>query len=474
MNKPILILVIAFMISVAGCKPNQQPFQPPVASSAPIFSPTIEPSSTLELLRITPTTVKPVGTLSATITRTLIPISQTPTPPNEDTISGKYDIRDKTDTPFPPTPTFTPTATPVMEVSRYLKKGYEQIFSGSIPGPNGEIYSIFGVTDPKLNPLSGLDVLSPEVCRLLFYRNDGVKNTLIGSLGAPASPKSENFTEYTTYPVECSLINWDEVGGEFSGVFSFFIHANPDYANEIRQALHLNHYMSDINQNGLPEFTVSGFYCSNGCSTEEFAIHFYEIQGPHSVVDITGQLPGVILPWRIIHSKDPFTLAVWDISQVYKRRTLIETYWIYQWDGKAFKDVSSQHANDYRVMAEPLVEGVKAGFGSPFDSTKSATDLEVLTIFSMYQKAGLRNEGLDLFLELTDPVHWPGTPPYPACWLQLSRARAQIEFKLDQPFTLPIPSDYLDLAGPFSTSQYIQQNPEYASYDLSACKSSFP
>ena len=388
----------------------------------------------------------------------------------------------KAQTSIPPTltSTWSPTHLALPTGDAFFEKlsdqGYQVVDSAKIvpdKGPEVQLFILAGKT-------YSIDEDSPEHCRLLFYQIVQGKPRLFASLKAPATPKGGSWGEggfYSDYPSHCRIVNWDSFKGFHAGVFYFWLESDTTYPSEIREAFDAHLYASDINHNGLPEFTVSGFYCSNACNGQEEAVHFYEIR-KDGVVDLTGHLPGVVFPWEMSYSTDPPTLYVRDISLQYTLRELIYSYWLYEWNGNDFVDVSPKHAKDYQEREEPLITQMRAHFGSPFPPVIQipddySGDVALLELLFNFQKAGLRDQAFSIYMDLSDPAHWPGTEPEIVCWLQLIRARAQEEYRKGLPFSLPWNID-LEQPLPFSLSRYLEHTPEYKKYDLSACQAAFP
>jgi hypothetical protein len=62
---------------------------------------------------------------------------------------------------------------------------------------------------------------------------------------------------------------------------------------------------------------------------------------------------------------------------------------------------------------------------------------QLLEILFLYEKAGLRTEALQEFMEISDPTHWPQDDPWRVCWLQWRRASAAEDYRLGCPFSFP-------------------------------------
>jgi hypothetical protein len=222
----------------------------------------------------------------------------------------------------------------------------------------------------------------------------------------------------------------------------------------------LNGFASDINQNGLPEFTVIGRYCPISCTHPDTRYDFFEIRNTHSVVDLTGNLPGQLSP-RNLYSTDPPIFNVWE-SRGYDLYLNIWLQWLYKWDGAKFANVTREHTDLYTASAEEQIEELKSHYGGPFEYY----DRAVLRILLTYEMAGMRAKALQTFLDLTDISHWPGTSPKFQCWLAISRATILEDYANDRPFSLPPSTMFFEE----NMGRYLQPF-DQQKYDFSACNS---
>jgi hypothetical protein len=355
-------------------------------------------------------------------------------------------------------PLFSVTAVPISpddETTNEIRdKGLVPIedFQGSLIGPGGYIYSIYGYTDPSFGPFNDKDELGPDVCLITVYQFDGQRNVVMGTVGTPTFPQS---SRYSGYPYLCILINWDTFSQTGLGSVS----------EEIRKELDIRQYTSDINGNGLPEFAVFSFYCPNACDNTDMSIEFYEIQSTQQIRSLTEDLPGVLLPYAIFHSANPVALHVYDVGLEYEPHWEINTWWVYQWRDGAFVDVSNEFASDYEALIKPTLEKITSHYGEPLFSHVNVRQVDLLSPLFLYEKQGLREEAFDVFIEVTDPENWPGTESLDLCWLQYIRASISEDYVAERPYQLPPSIAYLDLHMSYYLDQITQEN-----HDLNACK----
>ncbi len=179
--------------------------------------------------------------------------------------------------------------------------------------------------------------------------------------------------------------------------------------------------------------------------------------------------PSQIIPGHILHTEHPLTIYAKDFIW-YDHHSYIAVDRIYQWDVSQYMDVSTTYIDEYRAQAQEAVTQLQQWYGQPL--TPAHTTLELIwTIPILYNETGLpQSEGLEKFLEVTDPDYWPGTDNLMVCWLQLVRAHAQIDFEQGVPFRvfplftsgmpLPLENYFADLAKEIGTTRF----------DVSACQ----
>lgn len=325
---------------------------------------------------------------------------------------------------LPPTQTALPTRQPHSGETptdvrwiEFQNNGFKVMSTASVHGSDGSLYSAYLLTDSKLNSVmmrggqvSASTETGPGVCQLVFYKWDGYRYQLLATEGEQDEPWW------------CEIIDWD--APEFL----------PDA--QTRTALRLGGKWSDINGNGQPELAVIYNFCLWAChnAVQGVETRFFEIRNNSKVVDITADLPGVILPERLLHSTNPLTLFVSapvDYGYSYEQ---VDLNLIFQWDGNGFIDVTDQYPDEYAKQVEKAVADIHSRYGRVLERF----DVELLmTIPVMHNAAGLpRQDGLDIFLEVTDPTHWPSTDKATVCWLQVTRAYARIDYEQGVPFRI--------------------------------------
>ncbi len=344
-----------------------------------------------------------------------------------------------------PTATLVPTRQPNetfwAEVDKY------GLTSASTVGPKGEIYTFDLVTSHEWYP---------GTCRLYVGRWDGLTHTTIWEHDGAS---------------DCEAINWDALSTT---------------ADE-RQTLQLNGYWSDINHNGLPEFTVwQGSGCG-GCDEANIGhTAIYEIYPSGDVLDIMEGLPAELIQFpdlvplnsalpihvnRILHSTDPVTVYMTDFTY-YELHSYVKIAWIYQWDGDKYVNVSTQYADEYRQQIKQIVADLKMSYGKQFDAGHMFAhhEEEVLKILLLGNAVQLpQKETLDAFLEATNPSHWLLSDNITKCWLQVARASAQIDYGLGVPYRLTgFPHDMVG-TDPQWLYHWAEQI-DVTRFDVSACK----
>lgn len=365
-----------------------------------------------------PTSEKPDAgaTLNAALTEANALPASTPQPAASLTQTPDTAGENASPTTAPTVP--LPTAAPLNDDSfatDLQNRGYALIAASSIIGPKDYIYSAYLFSHTGLDP-------SAAICRLAFTRYEPNNNELLRYFAAPGYPAGSGYT----FPINCEAVNWDAPPEHLIG--------EAELSPEIRSLLGFNGQWSDINQNGLPEFAVAYPYCAQDCPEYgEVALHFFELKNTYKVVDITAALPGVVQPWHMFHSGNPLHIWVYDPAQ-YETGIPIQSAWLFAWDGSEFKDDTPQHASEYSAQIDQLVEEIKTEYGMALTQTR----VEFIRILMLGNKAELpQQQTLTTFLEVSDPVHWPGTNLTLSCWLEFARAYAQRDTQNNQLFSLP-------------------------------------
>jgi hypothetical protein len=131
----------------------------------------------------------------------------------------------------------------------------------------------------------------------------------------------------------------------------------------------------------------------------ESATHFYEIRDTATVVDITADLPG-LLRWNTAHSLQPLTFWVDDPRHIYTPHQWLTVSRVYQWNGEQFADVTADYAGEYVAEANTLADEWRERSGHPL--AIPLDEMSLLRIPLLYEKAGMREKGLETILELAD------------------------------------------------------------------------
>ncbi len=457
---PLFLLgLFGLLVGLAGCTPSQPtPTPPTIISPSPLPSQTamITPSSTqiteptLDQNALLATnqaeSLSKFATSKAVLTQLAITPSATPRP-----VSSPTTIP----TPFP-------TSTPIADdafTREMSEKGYAIWAAGSIQ-EDAYTYHAYLFREPKENAKDRTMDVIRETWIIAFYRDDGEKNELMGTF-YPASWSKREPDE--SYPIFYRLINWDDPSRSFLGLEWVF---DPD--EETRASAGLNHFASDINHNGRPEFDFVAQYCPVSCSHPTGAYHFFEITETGRIIDLAAGMPGHLdfLPL----STDPVVFIVSE-RYGYGFFTSVNIPHYYEWHNDQFVEVTQQYKDSIIEWETERISKLKAEYGQPFYGEPNETTL--VGIPMIYQSLGMGSEGLTLFLEISDPLNWPNTPLDDLCWLQYVRAHFQDAFEEGTPFT--VPQDSSDLTR--LSMEYLQRmitpfNPEI--YDLTACYAILP
>ena len=132
-----------------------------------------------------------------------------------------------------------------------------------------------------------------------------------------------------------------------------------------------------------------------------------------------------------------------------------------------FVDVTIDYADLILMEIDAMQNELSASFGQPIVSER-AQEL-MIEVLLMYQEIEMREEGIRIFLEMTDPANWHEAEQESLCWLQVARASAQDEFESDEPFSIPHSTHtYFDAY--LNSVQNFMEGRDLSSYDLSACE----
>lgn len=408
--------------------------------------------------------------LNAAATPTAAPATATTRPPTITPIPPPTPLRGTQAAPTPaaaPTLAIAPTAAPTRQPPaqpdetqwrEWRTDGFEVLLSATTRDAAGQFYAAFLLTNGAINSIMRNDgelvdpstPTGPGACLLAFYRWDGYQYIPLAGLGRTAAP------------IWCQVVDWDNAPG-----LTFFPFAEP--SAETRAALGLSGYWSDLNGNGRPELAVLVSDCLNNCGRYQgLTTHYYEITAADKVVDIAAGLPGALFPDHLLHGADPVTLYARATVELTRDQSL-EFDRILAVQAGRFADVSAQYPEAYLAQIEQLQAALARHYNSALPLFK--TDL-FLTLLGLANESGLPPQtGLAAFLEVTDPAHWPGTPGPSLCWLQLTRAYAQIDAAAGQPFRLtPLDGIFLMGEGPGVTFARLIQDIDTTRYDVSACQ----
>lgn len=252
----------------------------------------------------------------------------------------------------------------------------------------------------------------PGSCVLAFYHWNGTEDEMIGVLGKEESP------------FWCDLVNWDQPA---TGVF-YRLGSEPN--ETARRALHLKGHWGDLNQNGIPELVVVYGECTNDCRQEYDRVSFYEASA-RGVADIAANVVGTFNLRDLLIATDPPAFSADNVTEYVADQDVWRTM-IYRWGDGQFVDRSRDYPGYYEAKLQGLMQDLEQKYGTPI---RPFMTVPFLTILDITNWSGLPPEkGLELFLEATSEVHWPGTDPDTACWLQLARGHAQADFVAGKPF----------------------------------------
>jgi len=309
----------------------------------------------------------------------------------------------------------------------------DAVFSTWTRGPGGNLYAAYLLADSN----------GRGTCHLYISRWDGYKQKLVFSYDGDAG---------------CEAMNWDL----------------EQFSTQEKDVLSLDGFWSDINQNGLPEFTIYQYSGCQACNeVNSGRMKVFEIQAPDQLVDIVSNTTDQInfAPGALIQSVYPFTISMvrytyYDINAYYAVKRL------YSWQTDRYIEVSARYPEFFRQQAKALAAGSKDAyrhFGN------------AVAILALYNEFNLpQKQGLDLFLASTErPVILTperGLFKFYECWRQLARAYAQTDYEQHMPFRNLTTGDLTDATNQSHTMAWADQTKSLRAgidekrFDVSACK----
>jgi hypothetical protein len=416
----------------------------PPTTSRPIYALLVTPPT---ISTITPPNL--AVTLSSSVTPTPVAVHSTPTltPSPSETSDPQLQTWEAQPTAI------IPTAIPIPANDCFqrdlFKRGYKLGFNTSTIGPGGYTYSAYIFSYHEWD-----DLEAPRDYRIAFYRSDGGTNQILLNFSAPEYPGGNIYSGYPPVWLSPPITP-----------FWYVVDGWPDSENY--RPWYFFGAWADINQNGLPELALTYEYCPNACLNDiGEATHFYEIQTTSKVVDITADLPGIIGSTLYFHSRKPVEIFVIDPSLWYCIKWCSnDTWWIYAWDGQKFVDVTPKYANEYLEYGAKIIQDIQKNKKERFP------EWQMLSILFLYEKAGLRKQAFDTFMDISAPSKWPDARTEELCWLQFARATVSEDYQQGRPYHFPEFRLEGEMIDPLDA---LQRNMQFVDklktkYDLSAC-----
>ncbi len=471
MIRPVLfsILIVCLLSACVPVSPTRPALVTPVEALYPVSQPGVaEATSPQPETEAVSVTLSPTQEAEPSPTDTPEPTSAAPTPTATLVASPSA-----THTPESTAVSTRPTSTPAVVSalagmvvtdtiplaandwlgSEMRTNHYALVQSASVANAQGYVFSLHVFLRQDI-----LQTNPRNAWVLAFYRWDGRSNSLLGTVYP--SP----YTAQLLYPRAYGIANWDDAASSIAVL---------PYANSIndsvRHLFSLSGFVSDINHNQLPEFTMVAEYCPQVCLKPVYALEFFEIAANDRPVNLGRGFSGRIELETV--SQEPWTLRAYD------------TYWYdpfiqirlpvdVSWDGRQFVDVSYTDSQSRRDEIAALQSYVDAQAGWPF--TSSQVEQNIWRQLLLYQQIGQRQDGLNAFLANTDAPKWPGSDQSTQCWLALARVHIQTQYDRNVSFTLFASRDEVFGNKPAKTVfKYVKKlvrSMTRPGYDLSACQ----
>lgn len=108
-------------------------------------------------------------------------------------------------------------------------------------------------------------------------------------------------------------------------------------------------------------------------------------------------------------------------------------YRVYDWDGSAYSDVSLYYPGYFDFQIDKARSAVEAAYGQPLQGQPEIG--RSLLVLLAYTARGQRDEGWNVFWQLSDPTHWAGeATPGALAWLNQVRDYLRGQYEAGEPF----------------------------------------
>lgn len=189
----------------------------------------------------------------------------------------------------------------------------------------------------------------------------------------------------------------------------------------------------DINGNGYPDISV-GFLWGNRLAGSE--LHIFEVTDEHEVKILTQELPGIVSPWN--YAADNTELVVWDFDWVHHDCFYPPLYLfkVFTWKNDSYVNITEQ-SEFFSNYVDSQTEQIIDRYGQPLHATFWMKPITILLL--MHDRAGEREQGWQLFTEMTSKENWPGSTEQDFEWLESDVLHFSEQYSAGTDFT---PNDY--------------------------------
>ena len=189
----------------------------------------------------------------------------------------------------------------------------------------------------------------------------------------------------------------------------------------------------DINENGQPDIAVT-FLWGNRLAGSE--LHIFELTDTLEVKNLTQSLPGTVSPWDFALGDSE--LIVWDFDWVHHDCFYPPLYLfrVFSWGDDQYVDMTSD-SEFYSAYISSQIETITTQYGQPLNAPFWMKP--ITTLLLMHERIGQRDQGWQLFLEMTNIDNWPNSSAQDIEWLESDLAHFSAQYHAGAAFT---PNNY--------------------------------
>ena len=402
MKKTSLFLILILLLTACNAappEPTYTPTSPPSATATQTSAPTFTPSP------------------QPTATETQLPPTETPLPENS------------------PLSTLPPVSSPFVE--DLVANGYEHY-------PIVPFHAFFSADEPENAFPSGWSLIAGWDDQRFGGPRFDIPN--------PADSLSVDSIDGNTYYMQfyhssqgdyenCVTLFYQAKDAQADLIFHFDLNQESDYRRSVVENAEFSTTLfcnangwDDVNRNGYPDIAVSYFWGDNYWNSE---LHIFEARPEGEIVQLTKNLPGPVSLWDY-WTFGPMPLFVIDAQ--WKTHDCLYpgvpfSNWFYVWDEEqdSYVDFSANPDLNLDFFADQYRRTITASYSQGFYPDSVIGPLASLLL--LYDKAGLREQGWQEYLTLSDLDNWSELAPEAREWLEYDLSHFEDEYNANIAFT---------------------------------------